>query len=240
MRPLLGIETSGAGGGVALLLPDGRMVERDLLSEEDARHGARPSGRGRLLVPAIAAAVEEAGLSRQDIGAVAVSIGPGSYTGLRVGLTAAKTLSWALSCELVAVSTLEALAHDARATAPSDAKRMLAVIDARRHEVYVAVFERVEEAVSRVLEDSVMPPAQLSSLLKEGDHLFGGGCGAYDEIEIPHGATVSAGPAVPRSATIARLGALKLAAGEQASVHDLAPAYLRREGSEFKRAGRPV
>jgi tRNA threonylcarbamoyladenosine biosynthesis protein TsaB len=234
MGPLLAIETSGSGGGVAILLPDGRIVQRLLDDGSDAPSSARPSGRGRLVVPAIAAATEEAGIERDGFEAVAVSIGPGSYTGLRIGLTAAKTIAWALSCDLVPVSTLHALAADALAAAPQGARRLVPVLDARRGEVYAAIFAREGDVLTRVSKDDVMPPGDLAAMLCGGDHVFGPGRAAYDELVIPDDATHADGPRVPSPATVARLGSALLAEGVRADVHALAPAYLRREGTEFK------
>jgi tRNA threonylcarbamoyladenosine biosynthesis protein TsaB len=236
MRPLLAIETSGAGGGVAVVRDDGSVVERMLA--DDAAGTARPSGRGRMLVPAIAAALEEAGVDRDGIRSIAVSIGPGSYTGLRIGVTAAKTMAWALSCDLAAVSTLEAIAVDALERAPALARRIVPVIDARRGELYAAAFVRESGALRRVMDDVAIPPAALAALLSPGDHLVGSGVSAYEELRIPEGATAEAAVAAPRPSTIARLGERLLDAGLRVDVHAAAPAYLRREGNEFTSAGR--
>lgn len=241
MRPLVAIETSGGPGGVAVLLRDGTVKERELgrvPCGDPASSGRRrcpepQAGHSRTLVPEIKALVQEAGLVPGEIGAVAVSVGPGSYTGLRVGVTAAKTLSWALSCELVAVSTLEALAREAVVSGPPpETKRLVPAMDARRGQVYAALFEFREGAVKRLGEDEVLAPEELSRRLAPGDHVFGTAWGAYGEaLSIPEGATTSGagrpGPVVPSASTVARLGAEMLARGETVDCHTLAPSYLR-------------
>jgi tRNA threonylcarbamoyladenosine biosynthesis protein TsaB len=236
-RPLLAIETSGIGGGVALLMPDGRVIERALEAPQDASSKDRPSGRGRMLVPVIAAVAREAGLGPDAIEAVAACVGPGSYTGLRIGVTAAKTLAWSLGCPVVGVSSLEALAHDAASSSGGPAGRLVPVLDARRGEVYAAFFRRIDGGVERLTDDAVLPPADLAEQLAPGDHVFGPGSRAYAELVLPEGASGSPEPRSPRASTIARLGDVKLAVAPSVPEHDLVPTYLRREGSEFRKAG---
>ncbi len=234
MKPLVAIETSGRPGSVALLLPCGKVKERALGGVLPG-HSGQTAGHARTLVPEIKALVEEAGLGPKDIGAVAVSVGPGSYTGLRVGVTAAKTLSRALSCELVAVSTLGALAREALSGKPRGAGRLVPAMDARRGQVYAAIFKPRGETVDRLGEDAVLTPEELSRRLEPGDHIFGTAPAAYPEaLVLPEGATLSPGPTVPRASTVARMGAEMLARGETAEAHDLAPNYLREWTSPSK------
>lgn len=236
VRTLVAIETSGASGSVALLSPDGALVERDV--GRPAAEGERPSGHGRELLPAIDALVAEAGIAKSDLGAVAVSAGPGSYTGLRIGVTAGKTLAWALGCELVGVSTLEALARDAAARGvPDGTRRLVPALDARQGEVYTALFELRGQAVVRASEDAALTPEDLASLLRAGDHVFGTGVARSGErLAIPGRATSADGPASPRAGTVAALGAELLARGERTDVHDAAPVYLRASEAERKAA----
>lgn len=240
VKPLVGtlvaIETSGASGSVALLSPDGALVERDV--GRPAAEGDRPSGHGRELLPAIAALVAEAGIAKSDLGAISVSTGPGSYTGLRIGVTAAKTLAWALGCELVGVSTLEALARDAVARGvPDGTRRLVPALDARQGEVYAGIFSLEGEVVTRVSGDAAMPPGELAAELRGGDHVFGTGVARSGEgLAIPEGATSAEGPTSPRAGTVARLGAELLACGERTDVHDAAPVYLRASEAERKAA----
>lgn len=233
MKPLLAIETSGAVGGAAVLLADGQAIERDF----GGNHG-KPTGHGRMLIPKIGEILAEAGLAQGDLGAIAVSVGPGSYTGIRIGVTAAKTLSWALGCALVGVPTLEALAREAAALGvPEGTGRLVPAVDARRGEVYAGVFLLEGSHVERVLEDVAIPPEELSARLAAGDHIFGSGVSRYGgkELAIAEGATAAESPEVPRAATVARLGAEMFARGETLEVHAASPIYLRKSEAEMKR-----
>jgi len=237
-RPMIAIETSGVSGGVALLLPGGVLLER--VVGRSSSPGQRPSGHGRELVPAVDAVVSEAGIDKTDLGAVAVSVGPGSYTGLRIGVTAAKALAWALGCDLVGVSTLEALARDClELGVPEGARRLVPVVNARQREVYAAIFDVVSDAegagVRRASDDAATPPGGLASELRAGDHAFGTGAGLLGS-GLPEGAASAEGPTCPRAGTVARIGAELLAKGERMDVHSAAPVYLRASEAERKAA----
>lgn len=98
-----------------------------------------PAARhGRALVPAIRALLADAGLAPSDLGGLVVGLGPGSYTGLRIGLTAAKTLAYALGTPLVGFDSLDVVARNA----PPDALRVHAIGDAQRGDLYLAAFHR--------------------------------------------------------------------------------------------------
>lgn len=236
-KPLVAIETSGASGSVALIMPgmtDGSLIERDV--GRPPTKGERPSGHGRELVPAIHALVAEAKIAKSDIGAIAVSVGPGSYTGLRIGVTAAKTLAWALGCDLVGVDTLHALAREAVARGvPEGTRRVVPVVDARQREVYAAFFDLEGDVIKRVTDDAAMPPGELAALLREGDHVFGTGVARSGaELTLPEGATSAECPTCPRAGTVALIGAELLARGERLEIHDAAPVYLRASEAERK------
>ena len=89
---------------------------------------------GRDLIPQIASLLKAAGLRAADLDVVAVGLGPGSYTGLRVGVTAAKTLAYAIGAELIALDSLQAVGRNA----PAEALRVSVIADAQRGEIYVA------------------------------------------------------------------------------------------------------
>ncbi len=233
-KPLVAIETSGPSGSVALLLTDGSLVERDV--GRPPAKGERPSGHGRELVPAIDTLVADAKIAKSDVGAIAVSVGPGSYTGLRIGVTAAKTLCWALGCDLLGVDTLEALAREAVARGvPKGTRRIVPVVDARQREVYAAIFDLEGDGIMRAADDAAMPPGELAAQLREGDHVFGTGVARSGaELTLPEGATSAEGPTCPRAGTVALIGAELLARGERTEIHDAAPVYLRASEAERK------
>ena len=130
---LLAIDTSTHRAALALARPGlGPRVP-----PPDADPG-RASRHGRGLIPAISALLAAEGLTVADLGAIAVGLGPGSYTGLRIGLTAAKTLAYAANKPLVALDSLEAIARNA----PEDAPNVVVAVDAQRGDAYLADFAR--------------------------------------------------------------------------------------------------
>jgi len=126
---LLIIETSDKPGVVALADGDQLRGERRL---DEARRHARD------LAPAAATLLEEQGWRARDLEGVIVSRGPGSYTGLRVGVMSAKTLAFAVGCRLLAVDTFAAIARQA----PSEAQMVDVVADAQQEKLYVQRFAR--------------------------------------------------------------------------------------------------
>jgi tRNA threonylcarbamoyladenosine biosynthesis protein TsaB len=126
---LLALDTSTPTACLALLTETGQVLQ-----------GAIPPGprHGRTLVPAIQALLRSAGCSPKALDAVAVGLGPGSYTGLRIGVTAAKMLAYAAGCRLLPLDSMELIARNA----PPEYERIAVVVDAQRHDLYVADFRR--------------------------------------------------------------------------------------------------
>jgi tRNA threonylcarbamoyladenosine biosynthesis protein TsaB len=154
---ILGIDTATAATAAALWAPDGPAVER----RDDPPPGERPGHAGRLLV-LVEEALAEAGATWDDVERIAVGVGPGGFTGLRIGIATARALAQARDLPVAGVSSLEALATAARdaAGAPSSGT-LLAVIDARRGEVFAAAWR---DGV-RVLEPVAIAPEELASML---------------------------------------------------------------------------
>ncbi|WP_114388976.1 tRNA (adenosine(37)-N6)-threonylcarbamoyltransferase complex dimerization subunit type 1 TsaB [Notoacmeibacter marinus] len=128
---LLALDTASSSCAVALVGADGTLLA--------ARTEERRTGHAERLVPMIADILAEAGLAKGDLTKIAVSIGPGSFTGVRTAIAAARGLALALSIPAVGVTTLEALAAEARLKL--GAVPILAAIDAGRDEVYAAAFD---------------------------------------------------------------------------------------------------
>jgi tRNA threonylcarbamoyladenosine biosynthesis protein TsaB len=150
---VLGLDTATAATAVALRLADGSTAQ----ARDDPRPGEHPGHATRLLELAHEL-LAQADMSWKEIDRIAVGVGPGGFTGLRVGIATAQGLAQSLSAEIVPVSSLHALAWAAlaidgahvEATAAPDAEGLaqdsiLAVIDARRGEVYAAAYERVPD-----------------------------------------------------------------------------------------------
>jgi tRNA threonylcarbamoyladenosine biosynthesis protein TsaB len=128
---ILGFDTSTAATSAAVLLPGGELLE---VIAPPARLAERPAHAAELM-PAIDHVMEEAGLTFADLDAIAVGVGPGTFTGLRIGVTTARSLAKANELPLRGVSSLAALA----AGIPDGLR--LPLIDAKRGEVYAALFE---------------------------------------------------------------------------------------------------
>jgi len=111
--------------------------------------------------------LKEAKISTLQLDAIAVSKGPGSYTGLRIGVSAAKGLAFALNIPLVSVSTLEALAHQVKA----DSGLIVPMLDARRLEVYSAIFDTQFNSI-RAIEAQVLDETSFQSYLSENKVYF--------------------------------------------------------------------
>ncbi|MBG6186356.1 tRNA (adenosine(37)-N6)-threonylcarbamoyltransferase complex dimerization subunit type 1 TsaB [Flavobacterium sp. CAN_S2] len=146
MSYILNIETATKNCSVALA-KDGKTI----LCKEIAEEGYSHAERLHVFIEAI---IKEAGIALQDLSAIAVSQGPGSYTGLRIGVSAAKGLCYALDIPLIAVDTLQALA--AQVTISSGL--IIPMIDARRMEVYSAVFsptlEKKREVLAQIIDEN--------------------------------------------------------------------------------------
>lgn len=127
--PVLAVETSTDRACVALGLPDGTIL---------VAPPGEPRRHGRGLVPSLRDLLREAGLRPGDLARVGVGLGPGSFTGLRIGLTAVKTLAYALELPLVGLDSFEVIARNA----PGDALRVSVVADAQRAALFVADFAR--------------------------------------------------------------------------------------------------
>jgi len=165
MATIICIETSTTVCSVALSGNGKVLASRTI---EDAYVHAEK------LLPFISELILEAGIALQDIDAVAVSSGPGSYTGLRIGVSAAKGLCFALDIPLISVPSLESLAQQAKdnrekTDTPSGSILYCPMIDARRMEVYMALYdENIIE--KRAVASEVIDPSSLSSYLK--DHII--------------------------------------------------------------------
>jgi tRNA threonylcarbamoyladenosine biosynthesis protein TsaB len=174
-----------------------------------------------------------AGLAIDDVEAVAVSIGPGSFTGLRIGLALGKGIAFAGGLPLVGVPTLEALAHVAGA-APGET--VCAALDARKHEVYAALFGATDAAPRRLSPDVALRPEALAERLVPPCVVVGDAGEVYGDILRARASLRPFATHHPRGGVIARLGFERLAAGEAANPGTLEPVYVRPPDAELPRS----
>ncbi|MBW9204730.1 tRNA (adenosine(37)-N6)-threonylcarbamoyltransferase complex dimerization subunit type 1 TsaB [Mumia sp. zg.B53] len=202
---ILALDTAAPATSVAL--HDGTTV-----LASDSRPGAM--SHGEMLAPAIAAVLARAGVDRRDVTDVAVGVGPGPFTGLRVGVVTARTLAVSLHARLHGVCSLDVIAAEAVAAGAVEDAFVVAT-DARRKEVYWAEYTPRGE---RVGDADVMRPADLAARLPSTMPVLGRGADLYAEVL----ARVD-GPADPDAGVLAGM----VAAGTAVEV-GTEPLYLRR------------
>ena len=215
---ILALDTATEKGSLALVAGDQVLMEYSLES-----HNAYLT----CLMPGVAAILKNTGKEVADLGAVAVSTGPGNFTGLRIGLATAKTLAWSLKCPLVPVPTLEVLA----AQFPFHPHPVGVVMDAKRGEVFWGLF-RCPEDRPQVLEGPLrLPVGELPARLHQPLLLTGPGLEVHREalrqLLSPEIAWAPPELRLPRASTLARLARRRLELGLTANPAQLVPTYLR-------------
>lgn len=173
MANILCIETSTTNCSVALAKDDQLIA----LAEEDQKHYSHAE-QLHLFIEKV---VRESKLKMSGLDAIAVSQGPGSYTGLRIGVSTAKGLCYALEIPLISISTLKTLAAQIRATRSDDL--IVPMIDARRMEVYTQVFNSELSAVTEI-EAKILNPQSFENHSKSYNnlHFIGNGVKKFEEI----------------------------------------------------------
>ncbi|HEX8204636.1 MAG TPA: tRNA (adenosine(37)-N6)-threonylcarbamoyltransferase complex dimerization subunit type 1 TsaB [Solirubrobacteraceae bacterium] len=197
---------------VVALVGDGARAE----SRHDPEPGERPQHVQRLL-PLAAELLDAAGLAFADLDRIAVGTGPGTFTGLRIGVATARALAQASGAELAGVSTLEALA----AAAAGEDREVLAVLDARRGEAFVG----------GAVPPAAVTPALLADIARPGMLAVGDGAVRFREVLETSGAEVPAdGSPLHR---VSALTVAELAAGAPPTGRDVTPEYLRLPDAEI-------
>jgi tRNA threonylcarbamoyladenosine biosynthesis protein TsaB len=191
------------------------------------------------LLPTLLALLEAHGLTPGAVGSWAVSIGPGSFTGLRVGVATVKGLAFARGALVAPVPTLAALAVQGAAAAPG--LPVLAVLDARRGEVYAAIHGPGDPLAPALLGPEVLGPAALAeraAVLGGGVAVVGPGVGLVEgALRARLGDALRVVPGItPGAASVASLGVTLLAAGQGVPAAEIAPCYGRRAEAEVRRA----
>jgi tRNA threonylcarbamoyladenosine biosynthesis protein TsaB len=216
---ILAIDTATDQVGCALGDQDGVL----------AAHQVRaPRRHAESLAPAIRFLTGQAGVSLEKVGAVAVDVGPGLFTGLRVGFATATTIAAALDVPMVGVTSLDLLAHAAHLTD----RLVAAAVDARRGEVFHALYRPVPGGVQRVTEPRVGRPDDLAAeLLATGDEclIVGDGARRHWAAFADLDRALDGGPelAYPSAAILVRLAHARAMREEFVAPRELAPLYMR-------------
>ncbi|SFA84375.1 tRNA (adenosine(37)-N6)-threonylcarbamoyltransferase complex dimerization subunit type 1 TsaB [Selenomonas ruminantium] len=222
---ILAIDTATQVSSVAVL-KEGRLLA-ELTMQGKLTHS-------ETLLPHIEQVLKMAAVAKEELTCIAVSNGPGSFTGLRIGLAAAKAMSYVLGIPLVGVSTLQALAYQL----PAPGVRVMCLLDAQKGNAYVESYRWENNSLQVVdsvqvakITDIVAACANMNEqVILLGDAVQKKVAG---KLELP--ANVSVAPphiVMPRAACVAMLGQAKLMAGETDNVMDMEPVYIRRSEAE--------
>lgn len=219
---ILAIDTATLSSSIALL-EDGRI-----LAELNVHTGKTHSER---LVPQIVELLRCAGVARKDLRGIAVSIGPGSFTGLRIGLGTAKALAYGLGVPILGVNTLEGLAANVMMTGVV----LSPLLDAQKGNVYQGLYEWRSEGLAALAPVEILPleaAVSRAAAYEKPGVLLGEMNGCVD-FALPDKVSVApAHLAFPRAASIAMLAGKRFDLGEKDDVFALQPYYLRRSEAE--------
>jgi tRNA threonylcarbamoyladenosine biosynthesis protein TsaB len=223
---ILGIDTSTSCGAIGLI--DGEEVLSDTLLNIPVTHSER-------LLGAIEFVLREARCSIGDVDGWAISLGPGSFTGLRIGVSTAKGLAFATGKPVVGVSSLDALASQVSPTA----SLICPILDARKKEVYTAFYRYGEGGfLGRQSDYQALRPEDLVRKIKEQTIFVGDGVRTYRDFllhSLPFLATFPAAPLhVSHGSMVATLGSELLKKGEHLNLSTFSPIYIRPSEAEIK------
>jgi tRNA threonylcarbamoyladenosine biosynthesis protein TsaB len=223
MPTLIAIETSTENCSAALMRNDA-VIERSELA---------PRRHAELILPMIESLLNEAGLSRRELDAIAVGRGPGAFTGVRLAISVAQGIALGLDIPVVPISSLAALAQD---TPAQIGEPILATIDARMGEVYTGVFRRNDEGlVDSIGAESVGPASMVlvpKSTSGKSDQwlVIGTGWGVYQDalaLRLPGSPRWADGSLYPQARAVAVLAAPLFASGHSLAPEFALPVYLR-------------
>ena len=224
MPRALAVETSGRVGSVALV-EDGRV-----LLEDQFPHGLQHAAE---MIPRIDRLCREQGWAAENLEELYVSAGPGSFTGLRIGITLSKTLAFVTGARLVAVPSVRVLSHNA----PADANHLVIVLDAKRDQIFTARFERAGDDWIEVEPAHVDDLRSILARSPRPVHLLGEGIPAHQKF-LPTGddSIVVTAPenSRPRATAVAEEGFRMARAGLFTDPDHLRPIYIRKPEAEEK------
>jgi len=220
---ILGIETSTKTGSVAIVCEKSIVAQYSLNIE--VTHSER-------LMATVDRVLSDTGIPISRINGFAVAIGPGSFTGLRIGVSTVKGLALATGKPVAAVPTLKALAWNV----PYTAYTICTILDARKNEVYAALYQYDRTDLAQKMPETVISLAKLSGQIS-GMTVFTGEASLvyHDTLEKLFGARALFAPltaVLPSAAAIAEIGYGMISHGRHADTDSLTPLYIRRPEAE--------
>lgn len=221
---ILGIETATLAAGCAIGGHEGVLA---------AAHCTRGRRHAETLVPSIEFICTQAQVDLAEISVIAVDLGPGLFTGLRVGIATAKALAHALGIPMIGVASLDLLAFPVRYTS----RLIAAAIDARRGELYFAFYRQVPGGIQRIGDHRIGSPEDLASeLLASGEEVLLVGDGAHRYHEVFDGIAkielADLGVAHPSASALVQLAHAQALREQFRPPDALEPIYLRRPDAE--------
>lgn len=229
--PVLGLDTATTQAVVGLIA-HGRVV---------SEQSPPATGHGALLPEAVEQVLGACGVSHKDVAAVAVGMGPGSFTGLRVGLSYVKGLALGLGLKVVGVPTLDSIAMSAlERGGRAPGTLVCPVLDAKRGEVYTALYRVGADEIEKLTDDLVITLQDLLSRIRD-EVIFAGDAGALAALAAATGnrfagELVTLGALASRGGWVARLGLARLVHGETEDAATVEPLYVRRAQAALGRA----
>jgi tRNA threonylcarbamoyladenosine biosynthesis protein TsaB len=218
---ILALESSSNNGSIAVL-EDDCVLDESLLDP-----GQRTA---QSFAPAIGRQLEAVGWRPEDIQMIAVTRGPGSFTGLRIGVTAAKTLAYAVGAEVLGVDTLQVIARQA----PAVERPICVLADAQRQQVFAARFRRCGDALNRESPTEIIGNDAWLAGLPADAMVIGPGLKRLRD-RLPDGISV-ADPQLwtPRASTVGLVAGIEYRAGKRDDLWKLNPSYYRKSAAEEK------
>jgi len=221
---LLSIETSTMAGSVAINTDDKLIAE--VMLDIDVVHSER-------LTSCIEWLLKTSNTSINDIDAFAISIGPGSFTGLRIGLSTAKGLSYATEKPLIAVPTLDAFAR----RVPFTLYNICPMLDARKDEVYTGLYRWCGDRLEKTIPEMAIRPAEFLGSIRGRTIFLGGGAEIYKDaiLDVLKNEAIFAPPWLmsPSASTVAEIAMERFRNGETSDPVTLTPFYIRRSEAEI-------
>ncbi|MEX1263934.1 MAG: tRNA (adenosine(37)-N6)-threonylcarbamoyltransferase complex dimerization subunit type 1 TsaB [Actinomycetota bacterium] len=222
---VIGIDTSTPQTSVAI------GTENEILAKASVAGASRQES----VTPLLQELLRRSDLTLSQVGGVAVGIGPGLFTGLRVGVATAKTLAQVVNVPVVGITSLDALAYAVRYSP----RRIAAVIDARRKEVFSAIYRAVPGGIVRERDYEVHAPDRLAAELQAmpGEVLaVGNGAMLYRHVLEEIGSRIEFASSIvahPEAAAMVELAVPRLLREEHDRLFDIVPLYLRKSDAEI-------
>lgn len=230
---ILALETTGKYGSAALIDEEGRICSAD--SHDGMEHL-------REIIGSVESALRKAGCSKDEVTHIAASVGPGSFTGIRIGVTAARTFAQMKEIPCIAVSSLEAMAVRVRKYAEENSCSLIVpIINARRHQTYAGAWKPEGGKFRPILEERQYMIEELLEMLPADEKTFftGDGIDAYEDIirdkMSPDNFVLADEPLrYQHASSVAETALEKAGRGETISYNELLPEYMRLAEAEQK------